>query len=157
MARFIASVTGQAPLQIQLGARVISGSSQVDFTTPLIVLEVSAFGDADANSPAQLSRPVFLRPTTPGYVTDENLVRRGTPQTATGTLNRPITSRAGWLDTFSVAPSTPVVVSGNFKPPNSFRYVMPKEHGIVVQDFFVLYAQALDDASWQAQIIWEEK
>jgi hypothetical protein len=157
MARFIAAVSAAAPLQIQLGARIISGDSQVDVTAPLIVTEVSAFGDATTNNPAQLSRPVFLRPTTPGYVTDLKMVQRGQPLGNPGSLNAPIVSAAGWLGTFSVPPSTPTVVSGNFNPPNLFRYQMPIEHGIVVTDFFVLYAQALQGASWRAHVIWEEK
>lgn len=158
MARFLAGVTNQAPLQIQLGARVISGTSQEDVTSPLVVVEMSAFGGVatpDGGSGdqglGQVSRPVFLRPTTPGYVTVPDMVQMGRP------LASGVSSNVGWLAIFSSAPSTPLVTSGNFNLPLSVRYSMPVEHGIVVDDFLVFYAQALSGASWTAHIIWEEK
>ena len=135
MARFKTTVSGAAPLRIQL-----STSS----TCPAEVVEVSAGGE---NTSGSASYPTLSRPSTPGSGTGVVLpLDPGSSSTCTA------------VTTFTVAPTTPSVSSGSFNLPLRMFWLFPPGMGLIVPilSHVLLFADATAGHTWSGELTWRE-
>lgn len=136
MASYRLGVAGAAPLRIQLG------------TAAMRVAEVHRLTASGENATGTASRPTLSRPAVPGTGTAGTIVSLDGHSTPTST----------GITSFSGAPSTPSVTTGNFNLPVQIDFILPPGRGIVVlpSSFILWYASASGGHTWQGEIEFEE-
>lgn len=135
--KYKGSVTGAAPLKIQLTA----SSSHPAYVTGFFACGENAAGSA--------SKPVLTRPSTPGTGSGTAVALSVSAPTATATL----------ITSFSGAPSLPIVNVGAFNLPLRLRWYATsgQEFVLGVGGSGLLYASASGGHTWSGEINWEER
>lgn len=136
-AKYRGSVSGAAPLEIQLTASA---------NHPVYVTGFFACGE---NASGSASKPVLTRPSTPGTGTGTAVALSQSTPAATATL----------VTSFSGAPSLPAVNVGAFNLPIRLRWTASpgQEFVLGVGGSGLLYAYASGGHTWSGELHWEER
>lgn len=139
-ARFSSGLTGQAPLQLQLG------DPNALATSTAWVSEVEAFGETETGSASQAA---ISYPGTPGQGPSVS-VNNGIQDSAWKVIGG---------SGYTVAPSTPSLSVSATNLPIRKRLLLPRGSEILVlpDRSFLLFANATGGHTWEGRIVWEER